>query len=339
MSALTRKYSRASWIAAGALLMLCGAGPCAAQKTVSTGSAQAYPSKPIRMIVPFPPGGGVSNVARIIGPKLTESWGQQVVIDNRPGGNTIIGSEALVKSPADGYTLIIVSSAHVINHYLLPNIPYHAIRDFAPVAPTSSGPYVLVAHPSLPANTLQEFIALAKAKPGQLNYSSSGTGGVQHLAGELFNIMADVKVQHVPYKGAGPAVIELVGGQVHFSFQPPGNVLPFVRSGKLKAIAAPGATRLSALPDVPTFAEAGLSGFEVKSWIGILAPAATPTAIISKLSTEMARILRMPDTRDKLLKQEHDPMIMDPEQFAAFIKSEMARVAKVIKSANIKIES
>ena len=291
------------------------------------------------MIVPFAPGGGVSAVARIVGPKLTESWGQQIVIDNRPGGNTIIGSEALVKSAPDGYTLIMVSSAHVINHYLLPNIPYHAVKDFAPVASTSSGPYVLVAHPSLPANTLQEFIALAKAKPGQLNYSSAGTGGVQHLAGELFNIMADVKLQHVPYKGAGPAVIELLGGQVHFSFQPPGNVLPLIKSGKLKAIAAPGETRLTALPQVPTFAESGMPGFIVKSWIGILAPAATPKTIISKLSAEVEKILKMPDTRDKLLKQEHEPMFLNPEQFSAFIKAEMTRVATVIKTANIKIEN
>jgi tripartite-type tricarboxylate transporter receptor subunit TctC len=325
-----QKYSPALRSAVGTLLTLGIIGLAAAQQT--------YPSKPSRMIVPFPPGGGVSSVARIMGPKLTESWGQQVVVDNRPGGNTIIGSEALVKAPPDGYTLIMVSSAHVINHYLLPNIPYHAVKDFAPVATTSSGPYLMVAHPSLPANTLQEFIALAQAKPGQLNYSSSGSGGVQHLAGELFSIMANVKVQHIPYKGAGPAVIELVGGQVHFSFQPPGNVIPHIKSGKLKAIAAPGATRLSALPDVPTFAEAGMPGFEVKSWIGILAPAATPKPIIGKLSTEVEKILKMPDTRDKLLKQEHEPMYLNPEQFAAFIQLEMARVAKVVKSANIKIE-
>jgi tripartite-type tricarboxylate transporter receptor subunit TctC len=326
-----RNHSAALRAALGILSMLGFAELACAQKP--------YPSKPIRMIVPFAPGGGVSNVARIIGPKLTESWGQQVVIDNRPGGNTIIGTETLVRSPPDGYTLIMVSSAHVINHYLLPNLPYHALNDFAPVSSTSSGPYVMVAHPTLPANTLQEFIALAKSKPGQLNYSSSGTGGVQHLAGELFNIMAGVKVQHVPYKGAGPAVIELVGGQVHFSFQPPGNVLQHVRSGKLKAIAAPGQSRLPSLPNVPTFAEAGLPGFEVKSWIGILAPAATPKAIVSRLGAEIANIIKMPDTRDKLLRQEHDPMILGPEEFAAFIRADMARVARIIKTANIKIES
>ena len=326
-----QKCSPAVRSAAGLMLMFAVAGLAMAQQT--------YPGKPIRMIVPFPPGGGVSAVARVIGPKLTESWGQQVVIDNRPGGNTIIGSEALVRAVPDGYTLIMVSSAHVINHYLLSNIPYDAVKDFAPVATTSSGPYVLVAHPSLPANTLQEFIALAKARPGQLNYSSSGSGGVQHLAGELFNIMANVKVQHIPYKGAGPAVIELLGGQVHFSFQPPGNVLAHIKSGKLKAIAARGAARLPSLPQVLTFAEAGLPGFEVKSWIGILAPAATPKVTINKLSMEVARILKMPDTREQLLKQEHEPFISDPEQFAAFMKLEMTRVARIVKTANIKIEN
>jgi len=321
---------RALRSAVSVLLMLAVTGAVAAEKP--------YPGRPVRMIVPFPPGGGVDGVARIIGPKLTERWGQQVVVDNRPGGNTIVGNEALVKSAPDGYTLIIVSSAHVINHFLLPNIPYHAVKDFAPVATTSIGPYVLVTHPSLGVNTLQEFIALAKAKPGQLNYSSAGSGGVQHLAGELFSIMAGVKLQHIPYKGAGPAVIELLGGQVQFSFQPPGNVLQYVRSGKLKAIAAPGQTRLRALPDVPTFAESGMPGFEVKSWIGILAPARTPKPIIDKLSTDIANILKMPDTREMLINQQHEPFITTPEQFAAFIKAEMERVEKVVKTANIRIE-
>ena len=221
---------------------------------------QAFPSKPIRMIVPFPPGGGVTAVARVIGPKLTEAWGQSIVIDNRPGGNTIIGTEAMVRAVPDGHTLLMVSSAHVINHFLLPNLPYDAAKDFAPVASTTSGNYLFVVHPSVAANTLQELIALAKAKPGQLNYSTSGTGGVQHLAGELFNMMANVRLQHIPYKGAGPAVVELLGGQGQVSFQPPGNVLAHVKAGKLKAIAVPNEKRLPALPQVPTFAERGCRG-------------------------------------------------------------------------------
>jgi tripartite-type tricarboxylate transporter receptor subunit TctC len=301
-------------------------------------NANTFPNKPVRLIVPFAPGGGVSAVARIVGPKLTEIWGQQVVIDNRPGGNTIIGSESLVKSTADGYTLIIVSSAHVINHFLLAT-PYHAVKDFAPVASTSSGPYVMVAHPSVPANTLKEFIAYAKSRPGQLNYSSSGSGGVQHLAGELFNMMAAVSTQHIPYKGAGPAVIELLGGQVQYSFQPPGNVLAHVRNGKLRAIAAPGETRLTALPQIPTFAEAGMPGFIVKSWIGILAPARTPRPLIDKIAADVATVVKMPDTRDLLLKQEHEPMSLGPDAFAAFIAKEMDRVGRIVKTANIKLEN
>jgi tripartite-type tricarboxylate transporter receptor subunit TctC len=300
---------------------------------------KAFPTKPVRLIVPFAPGGGVSAVARVVGPKLTEIWGQQVVVDNRPGGNTIIGTETLVKSPPDGYTLLMVSSAHVINHFLLPNLPYHALNDFAPVATTSSGPYVLVAHPSLGVNNLQELIALAKAKPGQLNYSTSGSGGVQHLAGELFNITAGVKTQHVPYKGAGPAVIELLGGQVQFSFQPPGNVVTHVRNGKLKAIGAPSRERLAAFPQLPTFAEQGMPGFEVKSWIGILAPAKTPKALVDNIAADVGKVINNPDTRDKLTKQEHEPMFLGPAEFTAFIKSEMARVSKVVKAANIRIES
>jgi len=314
------------------LFVALSAGPALAQ------NAGNFPSKPVRLIVPFAPGGGVSAVARIVGPKLNEMWGQPVVIDNRPGGNTMIGSEALVKSTPDGYTLIIVSSAHVINHFLLPT-PYNAVKDFAPVSSTSSGPYVMVVHPSVPANTLKEFIAYAKARPGQLNYSTSGAGGVQHLAGELFNMMAGVRTQHIPYKGAGPAVIELLGGQVQFSFQPPGNVLAHIRNGKLKAIAVPLEARLAALPQVPTFAEAGMPGFIVRSWIGILAPARTPRPVIDKIAGDVAKVLKMPDTRELLLKQEHDPMILGPDAFAAFIAKEMERVGRIVKTADIKIDN
>ena len=301
-------------------------------------NANPFPTKPVRLIVPFAPGGGVSAVARIVGPKLNEMWGQPVVIDNRPGANTMIGSEAVVKSAPDGYTLIIVSSAHVINHFLL-QTPYHAVKDFAPVSSTSSGPYVMVVHPSVPANTLQEFLAYAKTRPGKLNYSTSGAGGVQHLAGELFNMMAGVSTQHIPYKGAGPAVIELLGGQVQYSFQPPGNVLAHVKSGKLKAIAVPLEARLAALPQVPTFAEAGMPGFIVKSWIGILAPARTLRPIIDKIAADVATILKMPDTRELLLRQEHDPMILGPDAFAAFIAKEMERVGRTVKTAHIKLDN
>ncbi len=299
---------------------------------------EGYPNKPIRLIVPFPPGGGVTIVARIIAPPLSESFRQPVIVDNRPGGNTIIGTDAAAKAPPDGYTVILISSAHVINHFLLPNLPYDSFKDFVPVATTTSSGYVLVAHPSLPANNLREFIALAKTKPGQLNYSTSGTGGVQHLAGELFNIMAEVKLQHIPYKGGGPAITDLLGGQVQISFQPQSTVTAHVKSGKLKAIGIPGAARSATLPQVPTFAEAGLPGFTVSSWGGILAPAGTPKAITDKLSAEVGRILAMSDIREKLAAQGQEPFVSTPEQFASMIKDEMTRVAKLVKIANIKPE-
>jgi tripartite-type tricarboxylate transporter receptor subunit TctC len=313
--------------------------PILAAVMLSSVHAQpSYPNRPIRLIVPFPPGGGVTAVARVVSPGLAERLGQNIVIDNRPGGNTIIGSDAMVRAAPDGYTLLMVSSAHVINHFLLPNLPYDTNKDFAPVACATSGGYLMVAHPSLQANTLQEFIALAKARPGQLNYSTAGSGGVQHLAGELFNLMAGVKTQHIPYKGAGPAVIDLLGGQVQFSFQPPGNALPHIKAGKLKAIAVPGDHRVPALPQAPTFAEAGMPGFEVRSWIGMLAPAATPRAILDRLSTELDKILKMPETGDKLVLQQHEPFFKPPGQFGEFIKAEMDRVGKVVKAANIKLE-
>lgn len=307
--------------------------------TVMSAQAQSsYPGRPIRLIVPFPPGGGVTAVARVLAPPLSQQLGQNIVVDNRPGGNTIIGTEAMVRAAPDGYTLLLTSSAHAINPYLLPNLPYDSVKDFAPVSTTTSGGYLMVAHPSLPAHSLQEFIALAKARPGQLNYSTSGSGGVQHLAGELFNLTAGVKTQHIPYKGAGPAVVDLLGGQIQFSFQPPGNTVAHVRAGKLKAIAVPGDQRLKSLPQTPTFAEAGMPGFEVKSWIAMFAPAATPKAIVDRLAAEIAKAVALPEVHERLAGQGHDPFPKSPEQFGAYLKAEMARVDKVVKAANIKLD-
>ncbi len=314
-------------LTAGVLIAI--AGLAAAQ--------QVYPSKSIRFIVPFPPGGTTDQLARLIGQKLTESWGQQVIVDNRPGGNTIIGSEALVKSPADGYTIFLTSIAHVIIPSLLPT-PYDAIKDFAAVATIASNELVLVLHPSVPANTLQELIALAKSKPGQLNYASSGSGTINHLAGELLSIRTGIKMQHVPYKGAGPALADLIGGQVQMFINHPITLIPYIKSGKVKAISISGETRLSVLPQVPTFGEAGLPGFDLKNWVGVAAPAATPKAIIDKLSAEIARILVKPEVKEKLVGQGMDPFISSPEQAAALMKADLAKFIKVIKAANIKID-
>jgi len=296
-----------------------------------------YPSQPIRIIVPFPPGGSVDPLARLVGQKLTESWGQQVVVDNRPGGNSIIGTQAAVKAKPDGYTLLYVTGTHVINAILLAT-PYDAIRDFAPVATLINAELLLVVHPSLPVATLEEFIALSKARPGELNYASSGTATSIHLKTELFSQAAGIKMNHVPYKGAAPAVADLIGGRVQLVFQVPMVVIPHANSGKLRAIAVSGAKRLTALPTVPTLGEAGLPGVDMNNWNGILAPAGVPKEIIDKLNAEVARILALPDVRTILLNQGNEPMASTPEQFAALIKADLERTARVIKAANIRVE-
>ncbi len=298
---------------------------------------QSYPSKPIRFIVPYTPGGTTSILARLAGQRLTESWGQTVIVDNRPGGNTIIGSEALVKSAPDGYTMLLAASTLVVLPHLYKNLPYDPIKDFAPVATLASSELVLVLHPSLPLNNLQAFIAFAKSRPGELNHASAGSGGSPHLAGELFNIMAGVQIQHIPYKGSGPLVTDLLGGQVQLAFAVPFAVLSHIKSGRLKAIAVSGESRLPALPQVPTFTEGGLPGFNVTNWYGVLVPAGTPNEIINKLATELARFVAMPDTREKLVSQGVAPFISTPDQFAALLKAELAKFARIIKTANIKL--
>jgi len=305
-------------------------GPVAAQ--------QAYPSKPIHIIVPFPPGGSVDPMARMAAQKLAEKWGQSVIVENRAGGNAIIGTDAVAKAAPDGYTILVAGSPHVISPSLL-TTPYDAIRDFAPVATIAASRHVLVLNPSLPANNLQELIALAKSKPGQLNYSSSGSGNTNRLAAELFSMLAGVKMQHIPYKGAGPAITDLIGGQVQLSFQIPISVIPHIKSGKLKAIAISGASRASALPQVPTFAEAGMPDYELAGWTGILAPAGTPKEIVDKISSEMARVLAMPEINEKLVNQGLEAFISTPEQFAAMMQADMVKFAKIIKAANIQKEN
>ena len=300
---------------------------------------QIYPGKPIRFIVPYPPGGATTVVARLFGEKLTESWGQAVIVDNRGGANTIIGTEALVKSPPDGYAIMLVANTHVINSLLIATLPYDSIRDFAPIATLASTEQLLVLHPSVPANTLRELIALAKSRPGQLNYATVGSGGPNHLATELFNTMAGIKTQQVPYKGGGPAVIDLIAGQVQLSFNVTSNFTQHVQSGKLKAIAISGEKRFSGLPNVPTFSEAGLPGIEAKGWYGVLAPAGIPGAIVEKLSTEIARIQDKADIREKLASQGLEPFTSTPGQFADLMKADTARYAKIIKAANIKMEN
>jgi len=302
-------------------------------------SQTAYPTRPIRLITPFAPGGSTTTVGRVIGQKLTESWGQNVIVDNRPGGNMIIGTDALAKATPDGYTILLTTNAHVINPSLFSKLPYDPIKDFAPVGNVYISEFVLVINPALPANNLQELITLAKAKPGQLNYATTGAGGSGHLANEMFAMLAGIKTQHIPYKGAGPAMVDLIGGQIQMFINNPLTVIGHIKSGRMRGIAVTGEVRLPTLPQVPTFSEAGLPGMDVKPWFCVVAPTGTPKPIINKLSNEIARIMAMPDVLDYLAKQGMMPFSSTPEQLATLMKTDMARWAKFIKAANIRLDN
>lgn len=299
---------------------------------------QHFPSKSIRMIVPYGPGSSTDNIARIYGQKLLDAWGQQVIVENRAGANTVIGSEALVKATPDGHTILLAANTHVINP-LLTKLPYDPVKDFAPVAITGFVPNMLTVHPSLPVNSLQEFIAYARARPGQLSFSTAGGGGLGHLSGELFNKMAGVRMLHVPYKGGAAAVTDLVGGQVQLTFSSMAAVMPQLKAGKLRGLAISGKARHPALPDIPTFAEGGMPSFESTNWYGIFAPATTPRDIVNTLGTEFVRIQGLPDTREKMAVQGVDLLPGGPEQYAALIKADLEKFAQIVKSANIRLDS
>jgi tripartite-type tricarboxylate transporter receptor subunit TctC len=297
-----------------------------------------YPAKQIRVIVPFPAGGPTDAIARAIGQKLSETWGQPVIVDNRPGAGGNIGTELAAKSPADGYTLFIGTVANAINQSLFAKLPFDFVRDFAPVTQNYVTGLILAVHPSLPAHSVKELIALAKAHPGQLSYSSSGVGGTPHLAGELFNSMAGVKMVHVPYKGSAPAMADLLGGHIQLTFDNMLTVLPQVKAGKLRGLAVTMTTRSPLAPELPTVAEAGLKGFEVKSWNGVVVPTGTPKEIIARLNGEIVRILRQPDLREKFLVQGVELVPTTPEEFGAFIKQDIAKWAKVIQLSGARAE-
>ena len=298
----------------------------------------AFPSKPLRIIVAFPPGGSTTVVARLLGQKLTERLGQPVVIDNRPGGNGVIASEELLKSPADGHHMLLVVNTHAINPLMMARLPYNTERDFAPVSTLYRFDLIMVAHPAVPANNLREFIALGKSNPAALNFAAGDNAGLTHLAAETFNTMAGVKLQVVPYKGSGPALNDTLAGHVQAYFSSPTVVISHIKAGKLKGVAISGRARSPALPDVPTFAEAGLPGYEAGTWAGILAHGSTPRELVNRLSTEIAAVMALPDVRESLLSQGLEPITSTPADFAATIKNDMNRFEKVIKAANIKIE-
>ena len=304
----------------------------------STAAAQQdYPNRPIRFIVPYSPGGSTTWTSRLVGQRLTEVWGQQVIIDNRPGASTIIGTEAAIRSKPDGYTLVYIGGALATNH-LLVKTPYDARKDIAPVATVSSYENLLAVHPSLPVTTVKQFVALAKARPGQLNYATSGYGGPTHLLPVLFDTVAGIKTQAVNYKGGGPAVIDVLGGQVHFIMGVPVNLIQHVNSGRLRAIAIGGDKRMKALPNVPSFAEAGYPGVSLPNWQGVGAPAGTPKAIIDRISAEVEKLVAMPETRDKLDVEGFVPYYRNAQGTTELLNTSIEKIAKIIKAGNIKVE-
>ena len=310
------------------------AGWAGAQST-STSSGQAYPAKPVRLIAPSSPGSGVDIVARFYAQKLSAQIKQQVVVENRAGAGANIGAEIAAKAPPDGYTLFMGTPAHTINPSLYRRLNYDILRDFVPISQVSSGQYVAVVHPALPVKTLQQLIALAKARPGQLNYGSAGNGNATHLAAELFRTLAGVDIVHVPYKGSGPALIDLVGGQMQIMFSNLTAALPHMKSAKLRALAVTGDKRTPIVPELPTVAESGLAGYAVVSWFGLLAPAGTPQEIITRLNSETNTAMRAPDMKERLAAEGADPMAGSATEFAALLKTEIAKWARVVRQAGI----
>jgi tripartite-type tricarboxylate transporter receptor subunit TctC len=299
--------------------------------------AQDYPARTVRIIVPFSPGGGTDLIARMLAQKLTESLGATFIVENRPGAGGAVGTAIVAKSPPDGYTLVVVSSSHSINPSVQKSLPYDTRRDLASVSLLMSGPALLVTHPSVPAATVKELIALARAKPGALAFGSAGFGTPPHLGAELFKIMAKVDMTHVPYKGNASAFIDVMSGEISVMFPNIVSGLPHVRRGKMRGMAVSSKQRSPIAPEIPTVDESGLPGYEMGSWFGLVAPAGTPAPVIGKLQQATANALRLPDVREKLLAQGAEPIGSTPEEFNSFLDSEIARWAKVIKTSNMKL--
>jgi tripartite-type tricarboxylate transporter receptor subunit TctC len=323
--------------AAGIARVLAASGACLMVAALpSPASAQGWPAKSIRWIVPFPPGGGNDTVARAVGQRLAEAVGQPVVIDNRPGAGGTIGADLAARAPADGYTLFLAGVAsHGINPALGGRLPYDPVRDFTPVSLLATAPLLLVVHPSLPAKSVKELVALARARPGALNYASNGRGSSSHMAAELFGSMARVRMEHVPYKGFAPALQDLLGGRVELMFSSLVAILPHVSAGKLRPLATTGATRSPVTAQLPTIAEAGLPGYETASWYGVVAPAGTPAPVVDRLAAELARIVRLPAMREQLLTDGAIPVGSTPQAFATHIQAELARWSKLVRDARI----
>ena len=301
--------------------------------------ADGYPAKPIRFVVPYPAGGPLDTVARLLGQKVSESAKQPVIVDNKPGAGGNIGADAVAKAPPDGYTILMGAVAtHAINPTLYASMPYDSVRDFAPVTQVASTPNVLVVHPAVPASTVREFIAYAKSNPGKLNFGSGSTGSAGHLAGELFKSMAGVDMTHVPYKGAAPAMNDLIGGQIQLMFDNLASSLAQVRGGKIRALAVTTAQRSALAPELPTIAESGLPGFDISTWFGVFVPAGTPREVVDRLHAEFAKALAAPDIREKMLNLGAEPVASRPEEFAAYIRAEADKYARVIKASGARAD-
>ena len=318
------------------LLAAAGAALCLAAPALA--QLQTYPTKPVKLVVPYPPGGPTDIVARLVAQKLSDAMGQQFIIDNRPGAGGNPGAELVARSTADGYTLVVATTAHAINPSLFKNLGYSLSKDFAPVSQLTSGPLVIVANPQLPAKNVAELIALAKAKPGELNFASSGNGQSTHLSAELFAAMAGVKMNHIPYKGSAPALTDTMGGQTQLMFDTMLSALPHVKAGKLRALAVTSAARSPVAPDVPTVAESGLPGYEAIAWNGLLAPAGTPAEVVARLNAELRKALAAPDVKDKFEAQGFAATWSAPADFGRFMSAEVDKWAGVVKISGAKVD-
>jgi tripartite-type tricarboxylate transporter receptor subunit TctC len=308
----------------------------------SAGAQTAYPTKPVKIIVPFATGGPADNFGRFIAQKLTESLGQSFIVDNKPGAGSVIGTDVAAKASPDGYTLLLMSNAQTVNESLIPNKPYNLLRDFVPIAPINYSDLVLVAHPSLPANNIKDLVALAKSKPGKLNYASSGPGTPYHMAGELFKAMSGTFVVHVPYRGSSGARTDVIGGQVDMMFDAVTTMTEQIKAGKVKAIATTGRARSSVMPDVPTVTESGvegLKGYESTIWLGLMAPKGTPAGIVNQLNAAVSKITSSPETRAAWGKQGATPLVMTADAFAKYATEDVAKWAKIVKISGAKADN
>jgi len=300
--------------------------------------AQDYPTRPVRIMVPFAAGGPADIYARFLGQRLEGALGQPFVIDDRPGAGSVIGTDAVAKSAPDGFTLLMMSNTHTVNESLMPNKPYALMRDFVPVAPVNYSDLVLVVHPSVPVSNLAELIALAKSKPGKLNYASSGPGTPYHMAGELFKAMAGVDIVHVPYKGSSQARTDVLGGQVDMMFDAVTTMADFAKAGKVKALATTGKARSSVLPNVPTMSEAGVPGYEAVIWLGVMAPRGTPAEIVKRLNAEIGKIVAKPEVRDEWAKQGAVVMTMTPDEFGRYLNDDVTKWERIVKISGAKVD-